>query len=64
MTRTPNGPTVCALEDAIWSLARACGLDYLLRQIFDAVADVVRSAVDRSQRRADALAAAEREVAS
>ena len=72
MSRAPSGPTVRALEDAISSLADACGLDYLLRQVFhelpgvddelDAIADVLRDAVNRSRKRADALAAADREA--
>ncbi len=71
MSRVPTGQKVRTLEDALHALAHFhCGVDLLVGPAMrgdpalpEPHATVVRAAVDRSQKRAVALAAADREVA-
>jgi hypothetical protein len=63
-TTPPAGSKVRALEDAVYALAETdVGFQALaFAGITAAHRDVLRAAVDRARRRADALAAAERET--
>lgn len=63
---SPAGARARALEDAVYALAETeIGFQALAFARLDPPhRDVLRAAVDRARRRADALAAAEREVAS